>query len=64
MEHLFTDYPVIAQGLRRLNISTPTDFQLQLLSATALEQLIVTAPAGCGKTVGLLLSGLRGFSSE
>jgi len=31
MAQLFADYPIISQGLKKLNILTPTDFQQQLL---------------------------------
>lgn len=45
MNHLFEDYPIISQGLKKLNIVNPTDFQQQLFEAVDnVDHLIITAP--------------------
>ena len=45
MAQLFTDYPIISQGLKKLNILNPTDFQQQLFEAADnVDHLIITAP--------------------
>ena len=65
MSQLFSDYPIITQGLRKLDIHTPTDFQHQLLEAADnVDHLIITAPETAGKTVALLLHALRRFTNE
>lgn len=43
----------------------PTDFQHQLLEVSGnMDHLIITAPEGVGKRVGLVLHALRKFSNE
>ena len=65
MSHYFKDYPAIERGLRKLKLVQPTDFQAQLFEASQhLDNLVVTAPEGSGKTVGLLLHALSKFSNE
>ena len=45
MAQLFADYPTINQGLNKLNILNPTDFQQQLFEAADnVDHLIITAP--------------------
>ena len=59
---MFKDYQSISKGLDKLKITTPTDFQLQLLEVEGeLRNLIITAPEGSGKIVGLVLVAVRRF---
>jgi hypothetical protein len=45
MGQLFADYPIISQGLSKLKILNPTDFQQQLFEAADnVDHLIITAP--------------------
>ena len=65
MAQLFADYPTINQGLKKLNILNPTDFQQQLFEAADnVDHLIITAPQTAGKTVAVLLHALRRFTNE
>ena len=65
MSHFFKDYPAIDRGLRKLKVTLPTDFQLQLFEVSQnMDNLIITAPEGSGKTVGLILHALSKFSNE
>lgn len=65
MVHYFQDYPAIDKGLRKLKIHMPNDFQSQLLDASEnMDNLVITAPEGTGKTTALLLHALRKFSNE
>jgi len=42
----FSDYPSILRGLKKLKITTPTDFQQQLFEIeNDMDNLIVAAPA-------------------
>jgi len=61
----FSDYPSILRGLKKLKITTPTDFQQQLFEIeNDMDNLIVAAPAESGKTIALLLYALRKFINE
>lgn len=65
LQDLFKDYQSISKGLDKLKITNPTDFQLQLLEVEGeLRNLIITAPEGSGKIVGLTLVAVRRFFNE
>ena len=51
--------------MTRLQLVTPTDFQLQMLESTQnIDNLIITAPPTSGKTTALLLHSLLKYSNE
>lgn len=62
---MLPDYPIITKGLAKMGIDHPTDLQEQVLSINQqIENLIITAPEGCGRKLVLILLALKRFSNE
>ena len=62
---LLLDYAYIAKGLKKMGIEYPTDLQEQVLSINQqIDNLIITAPEGCGKKLVLILLALKRFTNE